>query len=386
MAETAPYFYYPFAIDGDVAAIPVTTQPGGSISYQQGYGPDYEKNLLTDPTALPIGRTTMNQLFFDITTLLQQYSQYGTPPFITTSQNQGTPFPYPIYARTYYLGNVYENQVANNTSTPGTDDTWLKISSPTVALYNYFSGFLSSDNGTNMVFGPGTCSDSTNSVTISSPTSFTKNMTAAWAAGSGNGGVPSGVTLATNTYYYDFVIAKADGTVDFGLDTDINATNLLADAIDFIYFRRVRAHFTQLASTSIETMNQIGREFYYVALRTDVNYSTGSPSDVDAVYPMSLPLIPVLGIFYVESNTIYTSSTPAPQINLYNSQNYPIGVNQNNVLAISFSSGGTNRESGTGEFRIISTDANLGINIWQTSTSSQIELIVSTGGWVDYVS
>jgi microcystin-dependent protein len=128
MAETAPYFYYPFAIDGDVAAIPVTTQPGGSISYQQGYGPDYEKNLLTDPTALPIGRTTMNQLFFDITTLLQQYSQYGTPPFITTSQNQGTPFPYPIYARTYYSGVVYENQVADNTATPGTDATWLPIS------------------------------------------------------------------------------------------------------------------------------------------------------------------------------------------------------------------------------------------------------------------
>lgn len=125
---TAPYFFYPFAVSGDLSAIPLPTQPSGSISYQQGYGPDYELDLLTNPNAIPIGRTTMNQLFNDITTLLQQYSQFGTPPFITTAQNQGTPFPYPIFARTYYLGNVYENQVVNNTATPGTDATWLLIS------------------------------------------------------------------------------------------------------------------------------------------------------------------------------------------------------------------------------------------------------------------
>lgn len=122
------YFYYPFATGGDTSVIPITTQPSGSISYQQGYGPDYEKNLLTDPTAIPIGRQTMNQLFLDITTQLQQYSQNGTPDFITTLQNQGSPFAYPIYARTRYGGQVYENQVASNTATPGTDDTWLLVS------------------------------------------------------------------------------------------------------------------------------------------------------------------------------------------------------------------------------------------------------------------
>lgn len=127
-AETPPYFYYPFGIDGDLTAIPITTQPSGAISYQQGYGPDYELDLLTNPDAIPIGRTTMNQLFFDITTLLQQYSQYGVPLFITTSQNQGVPFPYPIFARVYYGGLVYENQVAANIVLPGTDDTWLVIS------------------------------------------------------------------------------------------------------------------------------------------------------------------------------------------------------------------------------------------------------------------
>ena len=123
------YFLYPFAIDGDTADIPVTTQPSGVVSYQQGYGPDYERNLLTDPLAQPIGRLTMNQLFFELCTQLQQYSQFGTPQFITSLQNGGTPFPYPQYARVYYIdGLVYENQVASNIVPPGVDASWLPIS------------------------------------------------------------------------------------------------------------------------------------------------------------------------------------------------------------------------------------------------------------------
>src|ERR1700679_2578422 len=101
------YFYNAFAVDApDNTPIPVTGSSGNPITYPYGYGADYALNLLTNPAAIPIGRTTMNQLFFDITSQLQQYSQYGTPPFITTMQNQGTPFEYPIYARTYYMGVV----------------------------------------------------------------------------------------------------------------------------------------------------------------------------------------------------------------------------------------------------------------------------------------
>ena len=156
MPITPPYFYYPFAEDGDVLPLPITAQPSGVVSYQNGYGTDYELDLLTNPDALPIGRTTMNQLFLDITTLLQQYSQYGVPLFITTAQNQGVPFPYPIYARVNYAGVVYENQVAANTVLPGLDNTWLVISAGgasgvstgTVLDYAGFvapSGYLSAD-------------------------------------------------------------------------------------------------------------------------------------------------------------------------------------------------------------------------------------------------
>src|ERR1700744_2560841 len=150
------YFFNAFAVDAtDNTPIPATGSSGNPITYPYGYGSNYQLDLLTNPEALPIGRTTMNQLFLDITSQLQQYSRYGTPLFITTDQNQGTPFAYPQYARTYYEGVVYENQVEDNMATPGMDSSWLPISGDstgvlpgTIIEYAGFSppaGYLSCD-------------------------------------------------------------------------------------------------------------------------------------------------------------------------------------------------------------------------------------------------
>lgn len=122
----APYYYYlyPFGENADdLTSIPTTAAVDGSVSYFAGWTDPYELNLLTNPSALPIPRGQMNQLFFDITNNLQEYQQYGTPQWVT-----GNTVAYPIYARVYYTGVVYENQVAANTVTPGTDTSWLVIS------------------------------------------------------------------------------------------------------------------------------------------------------------------------------------------------------------------------------------------------------------------
>lgn len=122
----APYYYYenPFGVNADdLTAIPTNAAVDGSVSYFAGWTPPYEFDLNTDPSAKPIPRGQMNQFMYDVTNNLQEYQQYGTPQWITAIS-----FAYPIYARVYYLGDLYENQVASNTATPGTDDTWLKIS------------------------------------------------------------------------------------------------------------------------------------------------------------------------------------------------------------------------------------------------------------------
>lgn len=127
----AKFFVYPFAVSGDKAAIPDPLQGSGSVSYNQGWGPDYGLDLNTDPAALPIPRDQTNQLYYDITNAINQYQTHGTPDFITTSDNLGSPFPYDLYAYVRYDDGsgfkIYENQVQGNTTLP-TDPSWQVVS------------------------------------------------------------------------------------------------------------------------------------------------------------------------------------------------------------------------------------------------------------------
>ncbi len=111
------YFDTLFCASGDKAAVPDATQPDGSVSYEQGFTVDY---------TLPIGnldrktvpRNQTNQLYYDITSALQQYQQKGVPPFITTSMNGGSPFSYSQGDRVVTGGVIYISLVNTNTTTP----------------------------------------------------------------------------------------------------------------------------------------------------------------------------------------------------------------------------------------------------------------------------
>ena len=125
-----PYYYvFPFGTDADdLTAIPTAAAVDGSVSYQNGWTVPYQYDLQTNPSALPIPRGQMNELFLQITENIQWLQQYGSPAWITSADNLGTPYPYKVNARVYYGGLVYESQVSGNTSTPGTDANWIVIS------------------------------------------------------------------------------------------------------------------------------------------------------------------------------------------------------------------------------------------------------------------
>lgn len=117
MAPISGYFDTVFANSGDKTAVPDPTQGDGSISYTQGWTSGYSLPL-TNPSAFPIDRQQTNQLFYDVTSALQQYQQHGTPPFITSSMNGGSPFVYGIGDRVIQGGVVYTSTAASNASTP----------------------------------------------------------------------------------------------------------------------------------------------------------------------------------------------------------------------------------------------------------------------------
>lgn len=123
------FFGIPFATTGDKTPIPVATQSDGSVSYSQGFGPDYQKDQATDPAAKDVPRDRMNQVLFDLSTATREYQVSGTPDFITSALNGGTPFSYSKNARVKWTDSeIYESRIDNNTDAPTVAASWRKVS------------------------------------------------------------------------------------------------------------------------------------------------------------------------------------------------------------------------------------------------------------------
>lgn len=130
------YIIKPFGVDGETASIPDLTQSDGSISWQQGWGVDYQRQKGTDPLYKPIERTSTNGLFNALSDQVKQYQEFGFPEFITTTNNGGTAFSYDYGAIVRYSATglppftTYISMVTGNTYTPGTDATKWKVFNP----------------------------------------------------------------------------------------------------------------------------------------------------------------------------------------------------------------------------------------------------------------
>lgn len=123
------FFRQPFAASGDKTAIPETSGDG-TVNYTQGFGPDYSLDPATDADAKRVPRAPTNQFYFDVTDNIRQYQLTGTPEWVTTAQNGGSPVAYAIGARVR-LGNItYTSLTAANVATPGTDPSQWRPTDP----------------------------------------------------------------------------------------------------------------------------------------------------------------------------------------------------------------------------------------------------------------
>jgi len=109
------FFETPFAQAGNKTAVPDALQPDGSISYTEGWSPDYERPN-TDPDYKPIGREQTNQMFFDITEAMGLVQREGILFWDAT-------FAYSQYARVVGSdGVLYRAVIANTGNNPVGDD------------------------------------------------------------------------------------------------------------------------------------------------------------------------------------------------------------------------------------------------------------------------
>ena len=90
------FFKKPFGENGDISQIPTNDQGDGNVSYEKGWTEGYELDPNVDPDeARNLSRTNFNGLFFNITSALQTLQIYGCNQYISASDNDGTPYPYP---------------------------------------------------------------------------------------------------------------------------------------------------------------------------------------------------------------------------------------------------------------------------------------------------
>lgn len=123
---TPRFIPVPFAATGDRVEVPVAVDPGGSVSYSQGFGPAYEI-APGSPGTKPVPREETNSLYYDLTDNIRQYQLVGSPPWHPAADNNGVAISYPLGARVYHNNKVWKSLVAPNTVEPGTDPSaWLE--------------------------------------------------------------------------------------------------------------------------------------------------------------------------------------------------------------------------------------------------------------------
>lgn len=121
----AKKFIVPFASTGDKTAVPNTLQPDGSVSYAQGFGPDYALDKVANPvTAKDVPRNQTNQLYFDLTEAVGEQQLYGLALWGSDRA------PYPINSRVYHSAKLWRSNIDNNSGTPGVSADWVDVSSP----------------------------------------------------------------------------------------------------------------------------------------------------------------------------------------------------------------------------------------------------------------
>ena len=193
----------------------------------------------------------------------------------------------------------------------GAGGTNRKVAASRIATYidaglprGYLSGMglsNATDTAHDITVAVGEVRDNANAVDIVLASAMTKRIDATWASGSGNGGLASGVSIATNTWYHVHAIVVS-GSVDIGFDTSITAANLVANN-SASAFRRIGAVLTD-GSSNILNFIQDGDEFIFKAQITNINATAIGTSRVTQAVstPLGVQTRAILGLFAQVTN------------------------------------------------------------------------------------
>lgn len=153
-----------------------------------------------------------------------------------------------------YINALIGNTEYNKTGGGGSGD----LSQNKITKFEVANG---TDADHDIDFSGGQCTDSTNDHYLEDSSGMTKRIDATWAVGNGNGGLFSGASLNTYSWYYPYVIEADSGdTIDYGFDDNINGDNVPSG---YTHFRKLRGAFLTDASSNILGFTQTGNLFLF---------------------------------------------------------------------------------------------------------------------------
>lgn len=182
-----------------------------------------------------------------------------------------------------------------------------------VVFRSAFPGYLfglgtannASDATNDIDIAAGMAADSTGKVMLVLASAMTKRLDATWAAGSGNGGRFSGVSLSNTTYHVFLIGNPTTGAVDVGYDTSAIAANRPAG---YTLFRRIAP--IMRASSAIVPYTQVGDLFTLATPVRDLNQN--APGTSALTVTLSVPTgiaVEARGVAYAQvtagSSTFY---------------------------------------------------------------------------------
>jgi len=232
-------------------------------------------------------------------------------------------------------GPVFTGDPQAPTPAAGDNDTSIATTAfvqSTLRLRNYLSGFILSNDATTpntvLDIAAGQAMDSTNAATING-TAF-KKTTATWVAGSGNGGLGTGLTLAASTKYAVFAAIIA-GAYDVFLDTVNPPTHQPAGTTAY---RRVGWILTD-ASSNIRVFSQA---FDRISMGAISIFGPTSTSQTNllcgaVIFPPNCETIVYCVLSAAAATTASVSASPVnnttASVNLF-------GCSNNNAAALTF--------------------------------------------------
>lgn len=176
--------------------------------------------------------------------------------------------------------------------------------------------------------------DTTNTYDLALTSAMTKQIDAAWAAGTNQGGMFTGA-VGNSTLYYRILIRKdSDGTIDWGFDTSATAANIPAGytAYAVMGYELTNGSANILASNEITRGNTVTKWFNAnISVATGLTQTSYTAQSLSAVIPTGLTQVEAMFRGTADDQYGLTLSSDGTNESLLVSLYTSIGITSNTV-------------------------------------------------------